>query len=148
MSLSKSEKKYLKDIALLYGAKVKFDDRTTGGYFDLNETIHVGTNSSKESVISVFCHELAHFVNKHTGAYPLFHNYETNVSIMSIIGDFNQTVDYVFEAELYTEKVGKKICAEWFPGIEYQGFYRKVRYCREFLVGYYLRGVDASVARK
>lgn len=65
--------------------------------------------------LSVFFHELAHAHNQIHGIYPEYHS------------DMSRSETIVrktaLEAEIYTDKIGKKLMSIYFPGIKYHAFY-------------------------
>lgn len=137
-ALTNAEKVQMKLIASFYGCKVKFTNYDGGGRWEL-DYIEVGPADTRNKIYTVFCHELAHFINWKTDKYPLYHTTLQHTTIMRRQSwTTEQYARYALRAELYTETIGKKICNEWFPKIQYKGWYKNRRYCKEFLFGYYL----------
>lgn len=135
--MNHQELKYLTDIAEIYGCKILFK-KMTGGYFDSrNRSITIGTNDDNIGIISTFCHELGHFFNFKRDKYKIYHDNDLFVKFVNK-STTDQIIKYALSAEIYTEKIGKEICKEWFPDIKYRIFYRKNdRYTVGYLHGYY-----------
>ena len=136
--LSKKDMNMLATIASFYGCEVKFDSKRSGGFW-LGESIVVGTSSNTGDVISTFCHELAHFINWKTGKFPIYHNPNNFEHMDEIFPHYSKRVRYSLQAEIFTDKQGKKLCKEWFPRIKYRTTYKNTKACYEFLNGYYLK---------
>lgn len=132
-------KRYMLDIAKIYGVKVKFENRS-GGIFRGDE-IAVGVNrETQKEIIKTFCHELAHFVLWKTGKYKKFHDPKYFGNLHSQFKHYGHLVRYALNAEIATEKLGKQLCKEWFPKVKYEPYYKNTKLCYEFLYGYYFRG--------
>lgn len=113
--------KYCQDIADLYRVKLHWMEGSFGMYLPGTNKIFVGVDAPDSVVISIFCHELGHYENFLTGKYARYHR----------SGDFRKrfkfkrsAAKYALKAELYTEKVGRRLCKEWFPGVRYHQAYR------------------------
>lgn len=128
-------KQYCSGIAKLYGVKLTWmRNALVGGDYDLNKRIRISTDCSDQEIITAFCHELAHFVNRVDGKYPIFHEHFHN--IFEFFETPIQAVSYAHRAEVYTDKIGKKLCALWFPDVEYQDRYSDPR--MKIVLYYYL----------
>jgi hypothetical protein len=133
-------RKYMKDISKIYGVKLKFEENRLGGVF-YGDTIVVGLKgSSKSGIISVFCHELGHYILWQNGKYSKYHNPKYFGKIQKQFQHYGQLVRYCLNAEIATEKKGKDLCKEWFPTVKYKTYYKDTKLCYEFLYGYYFRG--------
>lgn len=138
--LTKEERGLFRQIAGFYGCKMKFKKGIGGVWY--GKHIDLDTQSySFEHLVSLFCHELGHFVNWKTGKYPIYHNPKNFNKMHTLFPDYGRLVRYSLNAEIYTEKVGKRLCKEWFPDVKYLIYYKNTRYCYEFLYGYNLQGV-------
>lgn len=126
---------YIRRIAKLYGATVKFK-KFSGGFANHNGTLTVGTDVAKKEVVSTFCHELAHHMNLIDGKYKDYH--DGSYAWMDR-KDVEKSVKYAYKAEVYTDKRGKKLCKQWFPGVKYRVGYDGSQYSKGFLFGYYYR---------
>jgi len=138
-------KNYMVSIAKLYGARVIFEEGMTGTA-ELDGRIRVGTGGSKAYFISTFCHELGHHVNQIDGKYPIYHagpnsRAWSKVEKMSL----EWRIAYAYRAEAYTDKVAKKLCATWFPGVKFSGYYNGDAQSKAFMYGYYMNGFDSRV---
>lgn len=129
-------KNYMVSIAKLYGAKVIFEDGE-GGSAELDGRIRVGIRGSNRHVISTFCHELTHHINQVDGKYPIYH--QTPGYSWKTVRHMSPewTINYAYRAEMYTDRNAKKLCALWFPGVKYHGFYMGDRASKAFVRGYY-----------
>lgn len=136
--LTLPEKRLLRQIASFYGCKVKFEHRP-GGVF-IGKYIKIGYKGTRREIFSIFCHELAHFINWKTGRYPIYHNPKNFDNFHKCFRSYGQLVRYSLNAEIFTDKQGAKLCKEWFPGIKYEILYKNTKLCYEFLAGYYFRG--------
>jgi hypothetical protein len=137
--LNSQEKRILREIARFYGCHIRFRDQP-GGVFG-GKYIEIGYKApSLRSIVSVFCHELAHFVNWKTAKYPIYHNPRHFGNLPAHFTHYRSLVNYALKAELYTEDVGAELCKEWFPTIKYERTYFNNKECRAFLEGYYARG--------
>ena len=134
--LNMAQMRYLDTIAKLYGAKVIFTLGPEEGSYDTHGTITMSICGEFNRVISVFCHELGHHQNRLTGKFPLLHNQKTLSRLVEILGSTDKAIEYGVKAEIYTEKVGKQICKDWFPEIKFIAFYKDNAYSRGFFAGW------------
>ena len=128
-------KKAMRQIAGFYGCKVRFKDQLGGAW--AGPYIVVGTLGNMTVQVSVFAHELAHFINWKTGRYPRYHDPKTFNTFHKRFKHLGQAVRYALNAEIFTEIEGKKLCKEWFPKIKYITSYRDNQSSYHFLLGYY-----------
>lgn len=133
--LTWDEKKYLRQIASFYGCRVRFI-RKHGGFYH-GEFIEVGRGNTLSEILSIFFHELGHFKNWKTGKFAVYHDPKSK--ILKQIPDLWKRVRYALRAEIYTEKVGRELQREWFPGIRYHAFYKRNAVSFYFLLGYDLK---------
>lgn len=131
--MKKSTKKYCDKIAELYGVHVIWVKGHGGCYYPGSNIICVGKSANDRMVISTFCHEMGHFLNFINQKYAKYHN----------ASDFrrrfktkNAAVRYALKAELYTDKVGRKFCKTWFPGVRYHAGYKDNKYFFDLLKKY------------
>jgi hypothetical protein len=135
--LTKEQRKIFREIASFYGCRVRF--RTFEGGTWHGDFIEVGDMyDTQRWVVSLFCHELAHFINWKTGKYPLYHNPKNFGKMKKLFPKYGRLVRYSLNAEIYTEKIGAELCKEWFPRVKYERYYKPSKLCFEFLSGYYL----------
>lgn len=137
---TREDRRLLRDIAEYYGCRVHFTNGF-GSYFT-GKSILLGQPRDFKDLVSSFCHELSHYIQSQTGKFPIYYNRKRGNyrQDMMKFGGVRGFAAYALRAELYTDKVGKKLCKEWFHGVKYQGGYRNTVACREFLVGFYIRG--------
>jgi hypothetical protein len=136
--ITEFEKKQLRLIASFYGCKLKFSDKVVGGFWYGDSITMCTKRPSFASIVSVFFHELAHFINWKTGKYPLYHNLSSFNKLDKIFPSYKRRVRYCLNAEICTEKLGEKLLKQWMPGIKYKVYYKNTKVCYEFLYGYYL----------
>lgn len=127
--------KTLKLIAKLHGVKLSFNNTMQGGVY-WNGHITVGSKATNQQLINIFCHELAHFKNDLEGKYPVYHRMCAKKAIQRM--GLQRYVNYALKAEIYTDKIGKKICKDWFPKVKYTDGYKDNEYYRGFMYGYFL----------
>ena len=141
---------YCEAIANMFGAKLKWvkEKDDSGGFWSMGNQIHVSRAfATKSRLASVFCHELAHYLNWREGRYPLYHN--NNIyGIAQRFHSFNATVDYCHRAEVYTEKRGKELADLFFPGSRYIAFYKhNSKYSKGFMGGYYMISITEAMRK-
>lgn len=130
--------KYIKAICRIYGVKIRINpNRADGSYWA--GCIHLGTQGSTSEVISLFCHELAHYKNDVEGKYPIYHREDSNKTVKRI--GIRRYAKYALKAEIYTEKEGKSLAKIWFPKYKYRVQYTLSPYYEGFMYGYYFSGV-------
>lgn len=114
-------KQYLKSIAKMYGAKLTFGKGQYGYYIPGTNKIFVGTSGTRRTTVSIFCHELSHYFNFLDGKYAKYHR----------AGNFakkfkskKRAARYALDAELYTDKRGRRVCKQYFPTVKYTSHYK------------------------
>lgn len=132
--MNPATEKYFRDIAKIYQCKLTLRDEIAFGGW-LRDRIWLGTRGTLSEVASCFCHELAHYRNWLEGKYPAYHR-EIEVEVIERWG-LGRYCHYALEAEIYTDRRGKELCREWFPGVRYEESYRRNNYWRGFVYGYY-----------
>jgi hypothetical protein len=135
----KKLKIYFQQIAALYGCKVIFNNNHNGGFANLDGSIEVGIKGPKDTIISVFCHELAHHCNQIDHIYPRYHQSKSKGENWFDPKKLTKSVRYAYRAEQYTDRRGKKICKTWFPGVKFCSFYNGSDYSKGFMLGYLYR---------
>jgi hypothetical protein len=95
----------------------------------------MGTSGSTSEIISVFCHELAHYKNDLEGKYPVYHREDSCKAIKRM--GVKRYAKYALKAEIYTEREGKKLAKIWFPTYKYSIVYKNTSYYEGFMYGYY-----------
>lgn len=139
MKLNKEIIKYMKDISKLYEVELILT-KGKGGRFSWTK-IKVGVDDSNfNHIVSVFCHELSHFILWKKGKYKKYHDPKNFFRFTDQFKSLEQAVEYALKAEVATEKLGKLVCKEWFNGIKYKSFYKNDNISRAFLRGFYFRG--------
>lgn len=134
--LTRSQKDTLRLIASFYGCRVKFKG-TNSGYWTGTEVILVGKCDTLSGTLSIFFHELTHFINWKLKRYPTYHNPKNFGKLAKKFKSKSLAITYALKAELFTDKEGKKLCKEWFPSIKYKSYYSDTKYCYRFLYHYY-----------
>ncbi len=120
--MTKKTKKQCEAIAKLHGAKLTWIEGDWGFYLPGTNRIHVGGTGTDKVVISIFCHELGHYQNFLNGKYPRYHS-GTNWP-RKFRKKKRAAARYALKAELYTEKVGRRLCRRYFPAVKYQQNYQ------------------------
>jgi len=120
-------KKPLKDkcekIAREAGAELTWIKGRYGYYIPGTNKIFVGKSGSDKTVITIFCHELGHYKNFLSGKYYKYHHLKGR-PFMRRFKTKDAVIRYALKAELYTDKVGKRLCAQYFPDVNYVGGYK------------------------
>jgi hypothetical protein len=127
--------KYIKEIAKIYGVKVKFNHNSTMATYWKGK-ITLGTKGTDKYIIDLFCHELGHYKNDLEGVFSVYHREEPRVAIKKM--GALRYCKYALKAEVYTEKIGKDIAKIWFPNHKYKITYKNNSYYLGFFYGYYL----------
>lgn len=130
-------KKYLKEICDIYGVKLVFRNGK-GGSFN-GDYIKVGVDSTKTHILSVFAHELAHFILWKKGKYPKYHNPRYFGKLKTKFKSYDLLVNYALKAEIATEKLGRSLYKEWFGLKNYKVFYKNTEKVKYFIYGYWYR---------
>lgn len=125
----------LKQIAKIYGVKIKLTNKSRGGFY-WDNTIYLSKNMNSKDTLDVFFHELAHYKNDIENKYPLYHHVSSS-KLIRIYG-IKWFCRYALKAEIYTDKIGKNLCKIWFPKHKYEISYKNDNYNYGFLRGYYL----------
>ena len=128
-------KTYIEDISKIYGVKIQFNHNPRGGAYWRGKII-LGTKAPNRDIIDVFCHELAHYVNDIEGRYPVYHRVDAKKAIRRM--GLKHFARYALDAEIFTDKVGRKLAKLWFPKHKYVVGYTKSQYDLGFFHGYYL----------
>jgi hypothetical protein len=93
-----------------------------GYYIPGTNQIFVG-GSTKKHIITIFCHEIAHYKNFLKGKYYKYHHL-TGKQFLRRFKTKHAAVIYSLKAEIYTDQVGKRLCAQYFPDVVYKGSYK------------------------
>lgn len=119
----KQIKRKCERIAREAGARLTWlDDGDYGYYIPGTNKIFVG-GSTKQAMATIFCHELGHYKNYLSGKYYKYHHLKGK-PFMRTFKTKDALVRYSLKAEIYTDKVGKRLCAQYFPEIVYKGSYK------------------------
>jgi hypothetical protein len=121
----KQVKAKCEEIAKDYGAKLTWikGEKGYGYYIPGTNKIFVADGGTLQSVISIFCHELGHYENYLTGRFYKYHHLRGR-PFMRAFKKKKSLIRYALRAEIFTDKVGKKLCAEYFPDVKYRGSYK------------------------
>lgn len=110
-------------IAREAGAKLTWlEDGDYGYYIPGTNQIFVG-GRSKRAMIIIFCHELGHYKNFLSGKYYKYHHMKGK-KYLRTFKTKDAVIKYALRAEIYTDKVGKRLCAQYFPEVKYKGNYK------------------------
>jgi len=122
-------RKELRIIAAKMGCKIMFKRCVDEAEVDLYKyIIYLDKDLNNNKLISLFCHELAHIISKCAGKFPIYHN--------DIYGsNFFRTA---YRAEVFVDKIGKKICSILYPKVKYKGFYDGSKYSKKWFKDNYL----------
>lgn len=111
-------------IAREAGAKLHWvKGKGFGYYIPGTNKIFVATGGTVRSIVTVFCHELGHYKNFLSGKYYKYHHLKGK-AFMRRFKTKDAVIRYALKAEIYTDKVGKRLCAEYFPDIKYKKNYK------------------------
>lgn len=94
-----------------------------GYYIPGTNKICVGAVGSVRSLVTIFCHELAHYRNFLDGKYYAYHHL-VGKKFMRRFKTKDAVITYALNAEIYTDKRGRRICKELFPDIKFKRSYR------------------------
>lgn len=121
--LTNELKQKCETIAHKAGAKLTWTiDSGCGRYTPKTNKNFVGINGNVNDIISIFCHELGHWKNYLSGSYYKYHH----LSYRKLLQSFETKealATYCLHAEIYTETIGKELCAVHFPEIVYNTYY-------------------------
>jgi len=126
-------KNYMEEIAELHGCKVIFKNERECGYW--NGILYIGTDGTFNETISSFCHELGHWINVLDGKWLDYHT-KPHFDVVNKIG-ISLYVKDALQCEIYTDKIGKQICKEWFPYASYNTTYFNNKDCIDYLTNYF-----------
>lgn len=126
--MTKKTKEYCETITKMHGAKLKWinnkREQPHGYYIPNTNKIFVSKNAPERMVISIFCHEMSHYLNfLNKRKYYKYHSL-VGKKYLRTFKTKHAAVRYALDAELYTDRMGKKFCKEWFPGIRYHTSYK------------------------
>ena len=113
-----------------------------GYYIPGTNKIFVAKTGSVQMLACIFCHELGHYKNYLSGKYWKYHHLKGR-PFMRRFKTKKGLVRYALKAEIYTDKVGKKLCAKHFPNIRYIGTYKmnkqfKTMMYQKYFGGYFI----------
>lgn len=140
--MNKKLKAKIEKLAIEHGAELTWIKGKYGYYRPGTNKIAVGNKGSDATIISIFCHELGHYKNFLSGKYYKYHHYKGK-GLLRRFKTKRGFVKYALKAELYTDKVGKRLCAELFPSVKYHGGYKDTKEMYEqmymrYFGGYYI----------
>ena len=119
----------LRQLCKFYQVGVRYANRAgnTVGYANLKkDIIHVylydTRDKDKETVQDVMCtvmHELGHILNKRNKKYYSYHSPREEFTVKNS----EYTLRHGFNAELYTDKIGKQLMKLHYPKMKYKSGY-------------------------
>lgn len=125
--MKKKTKEYCETLAVLHGAKLTWlknkRKNPHGYYIPGTNKIFVSKNCSERMIISIFCHELSHYLNFVNKKYYKYHAW-TGKKYLRSFKTKHAAVRYALDAELYTDKMGRKFCKQNFPGVKFHASYK------------------------
>lgn len=112
------------EIAREAGAKLTWIKGGQYGYYiPGTNKIFVSQTGSVRSIATIFCHELGHYKNFLSGKYYKYHHYKGK-PFTRRFKTKDALVRYALKAEIYTDKVGRRLCKQYFPDIKYKANYK------------------------
>lgn len=122
--MTKETKAKCERIAREYGANLTWvKGKGFGYYIPGTNKIHVARSGNDTMIKTIFCHELGHYDNYLTGKYFKYHHLRGK-KFLRRFKTKHGAVKYSLKAEIYTDKVGKRLCARFFPEVVYKGSYK------------------------
>ena len=122
--MTKQMKVKCEKIARECGADLTWVKGTGYGYYiPGTNKIHVARRGSDKMIACIFSHELGHYKNYLSGKYYKYHHLKGK-QFLKTFKTKDAVVRYSLKAEIYTDKVGKKLCAKYFPNVVYKGSYK------------------------
>lgn len=94
-----------------------------GYYIPNTNRIAVGMTGSKQAVATIFSHEMGHVFNFRNKKYYKYHRF-VGKQYTRRFKKKHSAVDYALKAELYTDRVGRRLCKKWFPDIKFRATYK------------------------
>jgi hypothetical protein len=113
--------KFAKDLSRLYGVKIRIYKNSfiSYGYAHLDKNkIAIYSCKNEEKFLSIFFHELQHFINKKLGVFPLYHKPKTSLE------EHKGIVYTGIRAERYTDKKAESLMKIYFPDLTFHSSYR------------------------
>jgi hypothetical protein len=121
--MTRALKEKCERIAREAGAVLTWIEGDYGYYIPGTNKIFVGGTGSKRAVATIFCHELGHYKNYLSGKYYRYHHLKGK-TFSRKFKTKDAIVRYALKAEIYTDKVGKRLCAQYFPEVKYKKTYK------------------------
>lgn len=138
--MTKATKEKCEQIAREYGAKLTWVKGSGFGYYiPGTNKIHVAKSGSDTMIKTIFCHELGHYDNYLTGKYHKYHNI-VGKKFLRTFKTKDRVVKYSLKAEMYTDKVGKRLCAKYFPDVVYKSSYKMNKNYYDMMYNKYFGG--------
>lgn len=121
-----------------------------GYYIPGTNKICVGASGNVDSIVTIFCHELAHYKNFLEGKYWKYHSMGGK-KFMRKFKTKDGLIRYALKAEIYTDKRGRRIAKQLFPDIKYRRSYKmNKRYYnmmyQKYFGGYFIIIIDEKTA--
>lgn len=138
--MKKKTKKYCETLAKMHGAKLTWvKGKDFGYYIPSTNKIFVARGSSDRIAISVFCHELSHYMNFLNKKYYKYHSL-VGKKYLRTFKTKHAAVRYALNAELYTDKMGRKFCKANFPGVIFHASYKDNKQWYNYMYQKYFGG--------
>jgi len=110
-------------IARAHNVKLSWIKGEYGFYIPNTNRITVGTSGTIATTARIFSHEMGHVFNFRNKKYYKYNRYVGKEYTKRFLKK-DSAVKYALRAEIYTDKVGKRLCKKWFPNIKYKGSYK------------------------
>lgn len=145
--MNKQLKEKCERLAREYGAELTWVKGEYGYYIPGTNKIAVGNTGSSRSTTIIFCHELGHYKNYLDGKYYKYHHLK-GPKFMRRFKTKDALVKYALKAEMYTDKVGRRLCKKHFPGVKYKASYKKTKGWYNMLYQKYFGGFYIIILEK
>jgi hypothetical protein len=113
----------LRSIAASLGARCHFTKHMMGGCHIEANRIAVGLKNIKSNaeLISIFFHEIGHVWCYQNGRYKIYHSNAT----LKTKSAQKKHKRLALRAEVFADKVGERLCEDYYPLTKYQRSYRE-----------------------
>lgn len=133
-----TKKQEIKELAKMYGVKVRFVNiDTTGSCAYVENAIHLtNKNISRVQLLSTFFHELGHIYCYLKGKYKQYHYSKSYKNLTK--KEKKAIILTGYRAEKYVERFGENELKKLYPHLKYRDFYG-TEYSRLWLYNNYLK---------
>lgn len=118
----------IRRIAYAFGVKLKIcsSKNFLAEYECGSKTIRISLEEERDTFISMFFHELGHYVEHVFNKYKTFYHSKTPLYKMRLVA---------LKAERSADKTGRRLCKIYFPDVKYESSYRtkdEIEFNREY----------------